>query len=414
MYKCKLADSTEAKDGFEVIRGSNNDLSLLNSQINLQKDKVVFFENSAGGAHIQAQKLMLWNLKTNEIKTIFDLNEENRPVQSLFTINVSPNFWLSDGEHIVLTTIHHSKEVLFVLNVIDSSMSLIDFGLNGVQILNLKNNLLVIACSAPNQPPVIKIAQIVPNNLQNIEFKQLRSECKNDITYRIIKQNEDKQLEQIETILVGQTDTFNKPTPVIIIAHGGPHYSAISSFNRTIYYLISLGFKCAQINYRGGLGISKNYVDQLCGKVGDLDVKDCMTSINNLINLNLIDKNQVNLFGGSHGGFLVCHLVGQYPDFGFASCTALNPVTDISKMFAITDIPDWTLIEALGVDVDTFKKINSWPEQNNLVEQLNRIINVGKPEIMKTMFDKSPMKYIEKVKTPVLMILGQNDRRVNC
>lgn len=88
------------------------------------------------------------------------------------------------------------------------------------------------------------------------------------------------------------------------------------------------------------MGITSEYVNQLCSNVGDLDIKDCMSSVNNLINMNLIDKNNVHLMGGSHGGFIVCHLLGQFPD-SFTSCTALNPVTDMSKMFCVTDIPDW-------------------------------------------------------------------------
>ena len=173
-----------------------------------------------------------------------------------------------------------------------------------------------------------------------------------------------------------------------------------------------LGFKVAQINYRGSLGISKDYVNQLAGQVGNFDVADCIASINNLIALNLIDKNNVSLFGGSHGGFLVCHLIGQHSEFGFSNCVALNPVTDISKMFSVTDTPDWCLIETFGNDVETFKRLNNWPEENNLVKQLNRIIDVGQPEILQPMFEKSPMKHVDRVKTPVFMGLGKMDQRV--
>lgn len=54
--------------------------------------------------------------------------------------------------------------------------------------------------------------------------------------------------------------------------------------------------------------------------------------------------------GGSHGGFLAGNLVGQYPS-RFKCALLRNPVMDISLMIHVSDIPDWTYVEAFGSKV---------------------------------------------------------------
>lgn len=46
------------------------------------------------------------------------------------------------------------------------------------------------------------------------------------------------------------------------------------------------------------------------------------------------------LVGGSHGGFLVAHLSGEFPDT-FKAVSSRNPVIDVASMSIMSDIPDW-------------------------------------------------------------------------
>lgn len=77
------------------------------------------------------------------------------------------------------------------------------------------------------------------------------------------------------------------------------------------------------------------------GRVGKSDVYDCVLATNEATKkFPCLNPNQLILVGGSHGGFLVTHLSGQYPEM-FKAVIARNPVIDIASMSIVSDIPDW-------------------------------------------------------------------------
>ena len=79
-------------------------------------------------------------------------------------------------------------------------------------------------------------------------------------------------------------------------------------------YNVVTGFGILMVNYRGSIGAGQEGVEFLLGKIGDSDVKDVhLATLEALKQFPFLNPEKMLLFGGSHGGFLVTHLSGQFP-----------------------------------------------------------------------------------------------------
>ncbi|XP_023253253.1 acylamino-acid-releasing enzyme-like, partial [Seriola lalandi dorsalis] len=94
------------------------------------------------------------------------------------------------------------------------------------------------------------------------------------------------------------------------------------------------------VNYRGSTGFGQDSILSLIGQIGNQDVKDVQRAVLTVLQSDLtLDPKRLAVIGGSHGGFLSCHLVGQYPDF-YRACAARNPVINAATLLGTSDIVD--------------------------------------------------------------------------
>jgi acylaminoacyl-peptidase len=134
-------------------------------------------------------------------------------------------------------------------------------------------------------------------------------------------------------------------------------------------------------------------VQSLPGHIGSHDVEDCRAAVAAVVAAGYCDGSRVGIFGGSHGGFLAASLVGQYPD-EFAAAVLRNPVTDLSLMVHVTDIPDWCYVEAWG-SKEGLRRLSQQPSE----EDIARFRSV------------SPVGRVGDIKAAMLFLLGAKDER---
>uniref|UniRef100_A0A8C9TMA9 acylaminoacyl-peptidase n=1 Tax=Scleropages formosus TaxID=113540 RepID=A0A8C9TMA9_SCLFO len=259
-------------------------------------------------------------------------------------------------------------------------------------LLTIIRDLMVVSCSSPNCPPSLRVGFLPavgseePVNWVTLE----ESPSLPDIHWEVLSFTPPPEQDNTKYPGLDFEAIFLKPKnvkegtklPLIVIPHGGPHSVFVAEWLLSSAVLCKMGFCMLLVNYRGSIGYGQDSILSLPGNVGDQDVKDVQSG--------LIDKQKVAVSGGSHGGFLACHLIGQYPEF-YRACISRNPVINLASMIGSTDIPDWCMVEA-GYDYST----DILPD----------------PTVWEQLLNKSPIKHVAQVKTPVLLTLGEEDKRV--
>jgi acylaminoacyl-peptidase len=155
------------------------------------------------------------------------------------------------------------------------------------------------------------------------------------------------------------------------------------------------GYAVLLVNYRGSTGFGQAALESLTGDVGTQDVLDVVAATRSVIGtIDIIDSDRVGICGGSHGGFLAGHCIGQFPEL-YKVAAMRNPCTNLASMVTSTDIPDWVYVESFGSNYYNFANFRH-PNRDE----------VG------IMWDKSPIAYLNNVVAPTLMAIGMKDRRV--
>src|SRR5215813_10458773 len=176
----------------------------------------------------------------------------------------------------------------------------------------------------------------------------------------------------------------NASTAVIMYPHGGPTGQTQDSFNRTIAALTTRGYMVIAPNPRGSTGYGIEFQHANYQDLGGGDLQDDMAAIKFALDTGYGDPKRVGVTGGSYGGFTTLMAVGKHPDTFVAAVDLFGPL-DWYSMLKNTDPTLQEYIKGLLGDPEKFRKIYE---------------------------DTAPMKYVQNIKAPLLVLQGDNDVRV--
>ncbi|MFM8316390.1 MAG: alpha/beta fold hydrolase, partial [Deltaproteobacteria bacterium] len=175
----------------------------------------------------------------------------------------------------------------------------------------------------------------------------------------------------------------SQPIPFIVYIHGGPESQFRPSFNKIFQYFLERGYGVFAPNVRGSTGYGRDYTLLDNYKLRMDSVRDAIEGAKWLVDSRLAHKNQLGVYGGSYGGFMVLSMIENAPEL----FTAASESVGISNFV-------------------TFLK-NTRPYRRALRE-----VEYGPLSDEEFLTSISPIHSIEKIKTPLLIFHGANDPRV--
>ncbi len=230
-----------------------------------------------------------------------------------------------------------------------------------------------------------------------------RKTKKTDLQYKVREKLDRTLLSSMKTIKYPSSDGLMIPAyltipkgleaknlPVVVVPHGGPWARDVWGYNSIHQFLANRGYAVLSPNFRSSTGFGKKFLNAGNGEWGRKMQDDLTWGVKHLVQEGIADPKRVAILGGSYGGYAALAGVAFTPDVYSAAVAIVAPSNLITLLDSIP--PYW---EAGRKSMYTRMADPNTPE--------------GKAELKRM----SPLHAADKIKTPLLVVQGANDPRVN-
>jgi len=178
--------------------------------------------------------------------------------------------------------------------------------------------------------------------------------------------------------------TKGKKYPAVLEVHGGPHVQYANTFFHEMQYLAGKGYVVLWTNPRGSQGYGEPHTSAIVKKWGGPDYEDLMKAMDYLIAQGYVDESRLGVTGGSYGGFMTNWIVGQTNRF--RAGVTQRSVVDLYSFYGESDY---------GYDFEWEFFGRPWDDDETSLAYLRM----------------SPIYYVNKIETPLLIIHSEEDHR---
>jgi dipeptidyl aminopeptidase/acylaminoacyl peptidase len=332
-----------------------------------------------------------WTPQTYRAQQVYVMNIDGSNMRSItgqFDRDPQNLIWAADGGGLFLHADDHGSRNVYFAGMNRRVRAVTD----GVHVLSLgtaSSNGVAVGVRSSFQTPadIVGFQLAVPSEDETQQIERL-TEVNDDVLAN-------KRLGGVEEVRYSSTDGTQiqgwivKPPafdstaryPLILHIHGGPHAMDNVSFSYAFQNYAANGFVVLYINPRGSTGYGTAFGNAIDNGFPSVDYDDLMTGVDSLLARGYVDPNRLFITGCGAGGVLTSWAIGQTDRFAAAAVRC--PVVDWISFAGTTDITMWAYHRFGGFPWDNSEK---WLRH-------------------------SPLMRVGKVKTPTLLMTGENDLR---
>ena len=177
----------------------------------------------------------------------------------------------------------------------------------------------------------------------------------------------------------------NKKYPLVLLMHGGPESAWLNQFHYrwNAQLFAARGYVVIAPNFHGSVSFGLKFMDAIKGNWGGAPYEDQMKAVDEAAKWPYVDATRLAAAGASYGGYMANWVAGQTDRF--RTIVNHDGLFDLMGAWFSADLPG-------GIDKEL--KGTPWENPQPLIEH-------------------SPLTFVKNWKTPMLVIHGEKDYRVD-